>query len=211
MTACDWRKDPFGLYWVLSDPRIGYENSAEVAVRCRVRFIQLRVKEGSKRTLLGIAHRLRRVTKNSQTLFIVNDSLEIARMVDADGVHLGQGDMNLAEARACWSEGGKIFGLSTHSLEQARAAEALAPDYIGIGPIYSTRTKRFAGAPLGQELAGKIARRSSLPAVGIGGIDPGRIPELRLAGICNYAVSGALNRSSDPEELLKEFRVRIGF
>src|SRR5512138_922482 len=120
--------EAFGLYLVMTDPVAGYERCAEAAVRRGVRYLQLRMKGESPEAVLETARRVRAVARGSGTLFIVNDDVEIAREADADGVHLGQGDMPLAEARRLWPAAGKRFGLSTHDEGQALAAAGLAPD-----------------------------------------------------------------------------------
>jgi thiamine-phosphate pyrophosphorylase len=128
----------------------------------------------------------------------VNDDLDVAIEVDADGVHLGQSDMSVAEARQRWNTPGKIFGLSTHSMEQAGKAMKLEPDYIGIGPVYPTKTKRNAANPIGPEEAGRIAGQTPITSVAIGGINAHNLPVLLSAGAVNYCVAGAVNSRSDP-------------
>ena len=147
---------------VLTDPVAGYEACAEAAVTTGVRYVQLRMKKQPRQEVLDIARRLRRITAGTATLFIVNDDVDIAAEADADGVHLGQDDMSIAEARARWPAPGKIFGLSTHNEEQERRARELAPDYIGVGPVFATPTKEKPDPILGLERMGRIVRESPL-------------------------------------------------
>lgn len=133
--------DEFGLYLVLTDPVAGYEYCTEAAVETGVCYVQLRMKRRPRSKILEMAKRLRRITAGSTTRFIVNDDVEVARQCGADGVHVGQDDMTLDEARRRWPEPGKIFGLSTHNEEQEASARKLAPDYVGVGPVYPTSTK----------------------------------------------------------------------
>jgi thiamine-phosphate pyrophosphorylase len=157
---------------------------------------------------------IRTLTRGTQTRFIVNDDLEVAMEVDADGVHLGQGDQPLTEARNIWNTPDRIFGLSTHNAEQAAEALESSPDYIGIGPVFPTPTKRDADPALGTEEAARIALDSPLTAVAIGGIDTGNLPRLLEAGIDNFCVVRAVNTAADPAaaiRALQEIRNRHGF
>jgi thiamine-phosphate pyrophosphorylase len=187
-----------GLYLILTNPVAGYERCAEAAVAAGVRFLQLRMKGAPDAELLSMATRLREITRGSDTRFIMNDRVDIAQAVDADGVHLGQGDLSLAEARAVWNVPGKLCGLSTHTLAQMELAQVLAPDYIGIGPVFATETKPDAAAPLGVAETGRIAQASGVPHVAIGGINAANLAEILEAGVINFCVVGAVNRSLDP-------------
>jgi thiamine-phosphate pyrophosphorylase len=121
-----------------------------------------------------------------------------ARELDADGVHLGQGDLPLAEARQRWTVPGKRFGLSTHDAAQAAAAIRLAPDYIGVGPVFATPTKAIRDPVLGLAALAAILRQSPLTTVAIGGIDAVNLPQVRAHGAVNYAVVRAVNHAVDP-------------
>ena len=192
----------FGLYLVLTDPVTGYEACAEAAVETGVRYVQLRMKKSSSREVLEMARRLRRITAGSGTRFIVNDDVEIAAEADADGVHLGQDDMSITEARRRWPQPGKIFGLSTHNPEQEQLARALAPDYIGVGPVFPTPTKEKTDPTLGLERMGRIVRGSPLTTVAIGGIDHVNLAEVLRQGAVNYCVVRAVNRNPDPKSAI---------
>jgi len=191
-------KERFGLYLIATDPKAGYEAVARAAVACNVRYLQLRMKDEPRDRILETAHLYRNLTRGTATRFIVNDDLEIAMAVGADGVHLGQSDMSVTRARQSWNTPGKFFGLSTHSMEQAEKAAGLEPDYIGIGPVFPTQTKQNAAPCLGAEEAGKIAERTAITAVAIGGIDAHNLPVVLRAGIENYCVVGAVNNHPDP-------------
>lgn len=193
-------KTSYGLYMVMTDPVIGYEECARVGVRCGVPFIQLRMKNTSRDEMISNARNVREVTRGTNSLFIMNDDVTIAKAVDADGVHLGQKDMPLAEARAIWNAPGKIFGLSTHSEQQAETAIEQKPDYIGIGPVFPTPTKAIADPDLGVERAGAIARATPLPHVVLGGIDATNLADILRAGALNYCAVRAIMQSPAPEE-----------
>lgn len=188
----------FGLYLVLTDPVAGYEACAEAAVKTCVRYVQLRMKKRPREEVLDTARRLKRITTGSATRFIVNDDVEVAVEADADGVHLGQDDMGLAEARQRWPVRGKIFGLSTHSEAQELGARELAPDYIGVGPVFPTPTKEKPDPTLGLERMGRIVRASPLTTVAIGGINRENLPDVLGQGAVNFCVLRAVNLSPDP-------------
>lgn len=186
----------FGLYLVITDPATGYENCTDAAVRAGTRFVQLRMKNTPRERVREVALRLRRITAGTQTLLIINDDPALAAEIGADGVHLGQSDMPIPEARAKFPQL-KIFGLSTHSPAQVEAARALAPDYIGLGAVYATPTKTDASA-LGLETLGKMAAAAPCPAVAIGGINAGNLAEVLRAGARNYSVVRAVCAQPDP-------------
>ncbi len=194
---------PFGLYLALTDPVAGYERCAEAAVAEGVRFVQLRMKDAPRAEVVRVGLRLRAIVRGSSTLLVVNDDPLAAAEIGADGVHLGQGDAPLAEARRLVPPR-TIVGLSTHDEDQAARAEALAPDYVGVGPIWATPTKRDPDPVLGLERAARIVRAAKLPAVGIGGIDGARLPLVLAAGIENFAVVRHVCGSPRPREAIAE-------
>jgi len=198
--------DAFGLYLVMTDPVAGYEACAAAAVRCGVRYLQLRMKEAPRDAVLETALRVREITLGSDTLFIVNDDVTIARDVDADGVHLGQRDLSLDEARRLWPAPGKRFGLSTHNERQALLASRLSPDYIGVGPVFATPTKAVPDPVLGLERMASIVRSSPVAAVVLGGIDGGNLAEVLRRGARNFCVMRAVNRRPDPETAIRELQ-----
>ena len=199
-------KERFGLYLIATHPAAGYEAVAKAAVECSIRYLQLRMKDTPLEAHLHTAQRLREITRGSRTNLIVNDNLDVAMEVDADGVHLGQTDLPLAEARQRWNIPGKIYGLSTHSMEQAERATALQPDYIGIGPVYPTTTKLNAACPLGPQEAGRIARKTPMTSVAIGGIDVHNLPALLKAGVQNFCVANAVNSRPDPCTAIRDLQ-----
>ena len=199
-------KEHFGLYLILTDPVAGYEACAQAAVDCGVRFLQLRMKDAPRTSMIETAGLLRKITRGTCTRFIVNDNLVTAMEVDADGLHLGQDDQPLDEARKTWNNPEKIFGLSTHSIEQARQAMVLSPDYIGVGPVFPTLTKANADPALGIEEVSRIMHDSPLTAVAIGGINDGNLPDLLKADIENYCVIRAVNDAVDPIAAIRELQ-----
>jgi thiamine-phosphate pyrophosphorylase len=199
-------KEIFGLYLVMTDPVVGYEACAQAAVNCGVRYVQLRIKNASRTAILAEARKVRAVTAGTQTLFIVNDDVELAWAANADGVHLGQNDMPLAEARKLWAVPGKIFGLSTHSEEQELAARTLNPDYIGVGPVFPTPTKAIADPALGINRAGNIIKNSPLTCVALGGLNETNLADVLKAGAVNFCAVRAIMQSPEPEKVIRAFQ-----
>ena len=195
----------FGLYLVITRPVTSYETCAEAAVRTNLRFIQLRMKNETRERIVATAKNLRSITAGTGTLFIVNDDPEIAAEVGADGVHLGQNDLPLPVARERFPSL-KIFGLSTHSLAQVRAANELAPDYIGVGPVYATPTKEIPDATLGLKTMAEMISAANCPAVAIGGIDETRLPDVLRAGAKNFSVVRAICNSANPHEAIRRLQ-----
>ncbi len=170
-------------------------------LKAGVRFIQHRQKEGTRREIYDEALKLRKLTRYFNATFIVNDHADIALAVDADGVHLGQEDLPLVEARRIM--GKKIIGVSTHEMEQAGAAEAGGADYIGFGPVFETRTKD-AGEPRGVDSLRMIAHNVSIPVVAIGGINIDNISSVMRTGAEAVAVASAIC-SGDVAENAEKF------
>lgn len=198
--------DTFGLYLVMTDPLVGYEECARIAADEKVRVVQLRMKDVAKDVYLATALRVRRVLEGTDSLYIVNDDVEVARAVGADGVHLGQDDMALGEARRRWAEPGKIFGLSTHGRAQDVAAQDSAPDYIGVGPIYPTPTKSVPDPTVGLAYLEQVATRCRIPFVAIGGINARTLPAVLQTGARNYAVVRAVCAAEDPAAAIRALR-----
>jgi thiamine-phosphate pyrophosphorylase len=193
----------FGLYAILTDPVVGYEACARAVVSEGIRYLQLRMKGATRSEVLRTARTIREITCGTSTRFIVNDDPLIAIEVDADGVHLGQSDMPINEARALWDTPGKIFGLSTHNEDQELRARDLNPDYIGVGPVFPTPTKANPDPDLGLELMGRIIRQSPLPAVAIGGINAKNLPEILVRGAVNFSAVCPIMQSPNPRSVIR--------
>ena len=190
--------EDFGLYLVMTNPAVGYVRCCEAAVKAGVKIVQLRMKDAPRADVVAVACELRKVTRGSDTLLIVNDDPAAAAEAEADGVHVGQTDMPVAEVRRRFPSLG-IVGKSTHSLAQAVAAQDESPDYIGVGPVWATPTKKIPDPTLGVENAAAMMRASRCPAVAIGGIvDEARVAEIAAAGFRNFAVVRAVCGSDDP-------------
>lgn len=195
----------FGLYVVMTNPLVGYVRCAEAAVKAGVKIIQLRMKKAPHEEILRQAREVRKVTQGTGTLFIVNDSPEIAAEVGADGVHVGQGDMEVQEIRLRFPELG-IIGLSTHNLLQAKKSILERVDYIGVGPVYATPTKDIPDPTLGLKTMKEMIEIANRPAVAIGGIDAKRIIDVKKFGARNVAVVRAVCESPDPFAIMMQLK-----
>lgn len=154
-----------------------------------IRWIQYREKKESRAFIYKEAMRLKELVHQHSATLIINDHADIAVAVDAEGVHLGQEDLPLAEARKVIGRG--IIGVSTHSLAEALNAEREGADYIGFGPLFMTETKD-AGPPKGLELLREIKRNVNIPVVAIGGIRMENLSSVFEAGADAVAVSSGL-------------------
>jgi thiamine-phosphate pyrophosphorylase len=178
----------------------------EAAIAGGVDAIQLRRKGDDALEQLRLARRCRELCAEEGVLFIVNDRLDVAMAVEADGVHLGQADLPLAEARRLWP--GRLAGRSTHAPEQARAAVAEGADYLGVGPVYATPTKPGADA-VGLEYVRWAMLNVAVPWVAIGGIDTANAGDVVAAGADAIAVVRAICAAADPEAATRRLRDAI--
>lgn len=165
--------------------------SIREAIEGGTRLIQYRDKGRPRGEMYEIARRLREMTCTRDVTLIINDELDLAMAVEADGVHLGQDDFPVQMARKLLGEN-TIIGLSTHNLEQAMDAERERIDYIGLGPIFETKTKLSKNPALGIEAIASVSAKVSLPIYAIGGIQRSHILKILSAGADGVAVSSAL-------------------
>jgi thiamine-phosphate pyrophosphorylase len=178
-----------------------------------VELIQYRSKNASSRTLFEISSRIADSLKGMTARFVVNDRADIARLVGAGGVHVGQEDLPVDVARAVCGSGsagaaraGKFWvGVSTHTFEQVRAAVATSADYIAVGPIYATATKEKPNAIVGVEFIRLARALTRKPIVAIGGITVERAAEVFRAGADSVAVARDLICAADPAARVKEY------
>ena len=178
-----------------------------MALAAGVRLFQYRNKSGSRREVYNASYELAGMVKRSGGVFIVNDHADIAKAVDADGVHLGQDDLPLEYGRKILGRD-KLIGISTHSVEQAREAEAAGADYIGFGPLFPTTTKD-AGTQQGAERLRLVRNAVTLPVLAIGGIRPDTVAETMQAGADGVAVISAVLSASDPGAVARDLIKRI--
>jgi thiamine-phosphate pyrophosphorylase len=173
------------------------------------RLLQLRLKPACSRDLLAAAERIRPLAHAAGALFLVNDRPDVARAVEADGVHLGQDDLPVAAARRVLGPG-RMIGVSTHDVDEARAAASAGADYVAVGPIYATTSKEHPLPPQGLELIRAVRAAVPCPIVAIGGITAETAPLVRAAGADAVAMIAALVRAADPAAAVREALARIG-
>ena len=167
----------------------------EAAIRGGAKIIQLREKELAARDLYRMALAFRKITADAGMLLIINDRIDIALAVDADGVHLGQEDLPLSAARRIAPE--LLIGISTHSREEALKAQGEGADYVNIGPIFPTRTKEGVTRFLGPEAIPGIAAGLEIPFTVMGGIGGANIEEVLAQGARRVAVVTAVTMADD--------------
>ncbi|MCS7305567.1 MAG: thiamine phosphate synthase [Thermoguttaceae bacterium] len=172
-------------------------------VAAGVSILQLRDKTLPDRQLLSRARLLRQLTQTTQTLCIINDRPDLALLAGADGVHLGQEDLSVKEARHVLGPD-RIIGVSTHSIQQARQAVLDGANYIGVGPTFPSSTKEFSEFP-GLELLRQVAQEIRLPAFAIGGITLENLPQVLQTGIRRVAVQAAIWDAPDPAKAAETF------
>ncbi len=171
------------------------------------RIVQLRDKSLPVRALYEKAVVFREITQAHNVLLIMNDHIDIAMAINADGVHLGQDDFPVRAARQLIPD--KIIGNSTHSLEDALRAAGEGADYINIGPIFPTQTKVGLSRFLGPEMIGVVAPRISLPFTVMGGITAGNIDQVLAAGARRIAVVTAITKAESIADVVRQLRERI--
>jgi len=176
----------------------------EKALRGGLKAVQLREKDLATRELLGLAYRMRALTAAYGAKLFINDRVDIALAVDADGVHLGGKGMPVQAARKA-SEGRLMIGVSTHSLQEAQQAEADGADLITLGPVYETPSKVQYGSPVGLPVLGDVSGAIGLPVFAIGGITIGRIEEIMEQGAYGTALISAALTAEDIQKTTEEF------
>ncbi len=181
-----------------------FELMARRLIEAGVDVLQLRDKRLADRELIDRARRLRRLTQGTATLLIINDRPDLAALAGADGVHVGQEELGVKDARAIVGPD-RLVGVSTHSLQQARQAVLDGANYLGVGPTFPSGTKRFDHFP-GVELLRAVAAEIRLPAFAIGGIARENLDQVQGAGFTRVAVSGAITAAEDPAQAAREIQ-----
>jgi thiamine-phosphate pyrophosphorylase len=169
-----------------------------------VDIVQLRMKDAGDDAVLAAARRFARACRQHGALLILNDRPHLVPIAQADGVHVGQDDVHVADARRAVGDDG-IVGLSTHTPEQVHAAGEGDVDYIGVGPVYETPTKPGRAA-VGLELVQYAARHAQVPFFAIGGIAPHNVGAVRSAGATRVAVVRALTEADDPRPVAQALK-----
>ena len=176
--------------------------AVENAIQGGASLIQLREKDISSRGFYELAVQIKKLVNSYNVPLIINDRIDIALAVEADGLHIGQEDIPLGIARKIMGPD-KIIGYSVSNLEQAIFGEKNGADYLGAGPVYPTGSKADAGAPIGTRNLKAIKERVSIPVVAIGGVSSANISEVRKTGVDGVSVISAILGSQDIAEAAK--------
>jgi thiamine-phosphate diphosphorylase len=194
---------PSGVYGITSrDFGISHEQSAVYLLKAGIKIIQYREKNLSTRMMYHEAIRIKQLCRQYGALFIVNDRLDIALGVDADGVHVGQDDMPIEIVKKFF--GHKIIGVSVSNEDELIIAQNNGADYVGAGAVYPTSTKQDSTF-MGLDTLSKIAKISRVPVYAIGGITIDRLAELKNLHIHGVAVISAILNTPDPEHTARQF------
>ncbi len=204
------RFDAADLYVVITQSFCGGRPALDVldaVLEAGVRLVQCREKDLDDERLFDHAREFRYRTEQAGAVLIVDDRLDIALAVDADGVHLGQDDLPVEDARRLAPE--HLIGVSTHSLREAQIAMREGASYLNVGPIFATQTKATTVAPLGPDAISRIAPKLSVPFSCMGGIKLENIGEVVSRGARHPAVMTAVTAASDVRAAAKALRERI--
>lgn len=179
-------------------------SQVEEALKGGATFIQLREKELDEEHFLEEAKEIKELCRRYQVPFVINDNVEIALAVDADGVHVGQSDMEAGDVRAKLGPD-KMIGVSAQTVEQAVMAEQNGADYLGVGAVFPTGSKADA-LEVSHDTLIAICKAVKIPVIAIGGISKENILELSGSGVCGIAVISAIFAKDDIEEATRELR-----
>jgi thiamine-phosphate pyrophosphorylase len=186
---------------LLTSPESEY---AKKLVGAGVRLLQYRNKSASSRSLFESSRQLAALLIPQGVTFVVNDRPDVASRAGASGVHLGQEDLGVEEARLMMGQG-KLAGVSTHNLEQFQKAAATSADYIAVGPVFSTSTKENPDLVVGTEFIRSVRGLTNKPIVAIGGITLDRAAEVIQAGADSVAVVSDILRAPDPGKRARQY------
>lgn len=200
------------LVYVITDRRTAGERALTDLIRAALAggatAIQLRDKEVSTREMIRLGQALHEITRAAGVPLIVNDRVDVALALDAEGVHVGQDDMPASLARRLIGSE-RILGVSAGTVEEARRAEQEGADYLGVGDVFGTPSKSDAGAPIGVAGLQEIVRAVSIPVVAIGGITVENVGTIAETGAAGVAVISAVLGAADPESATRLLRARF--
>lgn len=199
--------------YIITDRRTAGERDLLDIVRAAIRggatVVQLRDKDATTRQMLEFGQALHDITRAAGLPLIVNDRIDVALALDAEGVHVGQDDLPTPVARRIIGPH-RILGVSAETVEQAQQAEREGADYLGVGDVFGTPSKPDAGPPIGVARLAEIVRSVSIPCVAIGGITLQNAAAVVEAGVAGVSVISAVIGAPDPEAAARELRVCIG-
>ena len=197
--------DKINLY-LITDSKLTRKSvidDAKAAIKAGVKIIQYREKEKSTKEMIEEAKKIKYICDENNVIFLINDRVDVALAVDADGVHLGTDDMPYNTARKLLKE--KIIGLTVHNVEEASEAEKIGADYVGVSPIFETKTKLDAGPAAGLQLIKDVKRKIRIPFVAIGGINLENLKSVLEAGAKSIVAISAIVTKDDVEGECKKF------
>lgn len=201
-------KSNWTLYFV-TDGRAAESRSLVELTRAAVQggatAVQLRKKIGNTRNILELGLALLKLTRAAAVPLIINDRVDVALALGADGVHVGQDDLPARDVRRLIGPE-RILGVSAGTVAEAKQAQADGADYIGAGDVFGTLSKPDAGSPIGLSSLAEIVRAVAIPVVGIGGITEATAASVTEAGAAGVAVISAITRSSNPEDAARRLR-----
>jgi thiamine-phosphate pyrophosphorylase len=180
----------------------------ERALEGGVRAVQLREKDLGGRELFALAEKIKGLCERYRAFLLINDRVDAALAIDADGVQLGTASIPVGAARKLLGEN-KFIGASTHSLGEARAAERAGADFVLFGPVYFTPSKAIYGNPQGLERLKEVVEKIPLPVYAIGGVKPENIAEVKKTGARGVAVISAIMAADDPAAAAREMLGRL--
>jgi len=194
-----------GFYFITDarTSRAGNISDVRNALAAGVKVVQYRNKEACSADMYAEARELRRLCRN--VIFMVNDRVDIALAVGADGVHLGQDDLSYWPARKILGKK-KIIGLTVHSLAEAQRAERVGADYVGVSPVFKTRTKADAGRPAGVKFITQIKKKVGIPVIAIGGINLANAEAVIRAGADGLCAISAVVGYPDVKKRISDFQ-----
>ncbi|NOX20882.1 MAG: thiamine phosphate synthase [Nitrospirae bacterium] len=199
-------KDVDFRVYLITDRKVcreGLEEALEQALKAGVKAIQLREKDLPVREFLQLADRVRMLTKQYGARLFINDRVDVALAVEADGVHLGYQSMPVEAVRRVVGKD-MLIGMSTHSLKEALDAQQAKADFVTFGPVFDTPSKRKYGPPQGIEKLAKVVRELEIPVFALGGIKEENIPEVLKTGVYGISMISAILRADDIFEKTKK-------
>lgn len=182
------------------------EQQVEEAIKGGATFVQLREKNADEKEFLELAYKVQAVCRKYNVPFIINDNVELAKKVNADGVHVGQSDMNANDVRSIIGND-KILGVSAQTVEQALLAQKQGADYLGVGAVFATNSKDDADY-VPYETLKEICSAVKIPVVAIGGISLNNMSELKGSGIAGISVISAIFGADDIEDASKKLHAK---
>lgn len=193
----------FYLVTYSSVSRKGTFSDVKNAVDAGCKIVQYREKNKSAREMIKEAKKLKQICEG-KAIFLVNDRVDVALAVGADGVHIGQNDISVEDARRLTGPD-KIVGLTVHNVKEAIQAEKMGADYVGLAPIYNTDTKEDSGIPCGPETIAQVRKNINLPIVAVGGVNKNNVKEVISKGADSVVSVSAVLSSDDVKKEIGDF------